>query len=257
MRTFLSLILLFAFWEFSIASNQRPKRLPTTDAEILVGAQASELEQYAAKELQRYLYQLSGTLLKIRSGEREIGKPSFVIGTVESSPILHKLVSAKMLLVNSSDPGPQGYVLKKMIWNGSTAIAIAGSDEVGCLYGVYGLLSDYYGIGFFLGGDILPDKKSPLRWVDVDERKSPSMYVRGFLPWTNFPQSATSYSWEDWKFILDQMAKMRLNFIHIHNYNGELGHNEMYHNFTYKGYTSRVWMPTARQAHAWAMSPGM
>jgi hypothetical protein len=51
------------------------------------------------------------------------------------------------------------------------------------------------------------------------------------------------------------MAKMRLNFIHIHNYNGELGHNEMYHNFTYKGYTSRVWMPTARQAHAWAMSP--
>ncbi len=239
----------------STGNAQKVNQPASASAEILIGAKASELEQYAAKELQRYLYQISGTLLKIRSGQQEIGKPSFVIGTAESNPILQKLVLAKTLLVSPSDPGPQGYALKKIVWNGNAAIAIAGSDEVGCLYGVYGLLSDYYGIGFFLGGDILPDKKSPLQWIDVDEKKAPSMYVRGFLPWTNFPQSATSYSWEDWKFILDQMTKMRLNFIHIHNYNGELGHNEMYHNFTYKGYTSRVWMPTARQAHAWAMSP--
>jgi hypothetical protein len=255
MRTFTSLILLCLCLEAANASGQPPKRLPTIDAEILIGGQASELEQYAAKELQRYLHQISGTLLEIRSGEQDIRKPSFVVGTTESNSILRKLVAVKMLTVSANDPGPQGYALKKISWNGVSAIAIVGSDEIGSLYGVYGLLSDYYGIGFFLGGDMLPDKKVPLRWVEVNEKKAPSMYVRGFLPWTNFPQSATSYSLEDWKFILDQMAKMRLNFIHIHNYNGELGHNEMYHNFTYKGYTSRVWMPTARQAHAWAMSP--
>jgi hypothetical protein len=135
-------------------------------------------------------------------------------------------------------------------------LVIAGSDAVGCLYGVYGLLEDYYGIGFYLGGDVLPDKKTPLTLPDVDERKTPAVAIRGFLPWTNFPQSATSYSWQDWKFILDQMAKMRMNFLHIHNYNGEAGHNEMFHNVTHDGITPRVWMATARTGHAWGGRPG-
>jgi hypothetical protein len=222
---------------------------------IIVGTNASPMEQYAAKELQRYIYQLSGAWLDVKPGVQEINEPSFVIGQLQTNSMLQKLAAGGSLKVSTTDPGPQGYVLKKLMINGRTVIAIAGSDDVGCLYGVYGLLADYYHIGFFLGGDVLPDKKSPLTWPDVDERKTPAMYIRGFLPWTNFPQSATSYSWEDWKFIIDQMAKMRLNFIHIHNYNGELGHNEMYHNFTYKGFTSRVWMPTARSGHAWA-GPG-
>lgn len=227
----------------------------TANADIIIGTRATEFEQYAAKELQRYLHQISGTLLEIRTDHQDIRVPSFVIGQIGTNPVVARFASAGVISVSARDPGPQGYILKNLHESAMPTIVIAGSDAIGCLYGVYGLLADYYHVGFFLSGDILPDKKSALTWVDVDERNAPSMYIRGFLPWTNFPQSATSYSWEDWKFILDQMAKMRLNFIHIHNYNGELGHNEMYHNFTYKGYTSRVWMPTARRAHAWAMSP--
>jgi hypothetical protein len=236
-----------------IASGQ--SKQSKSPVQIILGSTASEMERYAAKELQRYLYQISGTLPSISTNTASVSKPSFVVGMMSSNPLLAKLVKNGLLSISQSDPGPQGYVLKRTESGGVPVMAIAGSDEVGCLYGVYGLLADHYGIGFFLGGDMLPEKSTALNLVDVDEKKSPAMYIRGFLPWTNFPQSATSYSWEDWKFILDQMAKMRLNFIHIHNYNGELGHNEMYHNFTYKGYTSRVWMPTARQAHAWAMSP--
>jgi len=242
--------LLAVFYSYA---SQQPKR-PSARArgQIIIGAKASQLEQYAAKELQRYLYQITGTWLEITKGVKELKVPSFVIGAAESNPAIRRLIAEGHLAVSSEDPGPQGYVLKRLEVNKRPVIAIAGSDEIGCLYGVYGLLADYYHIGFFLGGDVLPDKKSPLTWVDVDEKKAPAMSIRGFLPWTNFPQSATVYSWEDWKFIIDQMAKMRMNFIHIHNYNGELGHNEMYHNFTYKGYTSRVWMPTARTGHKWA-----
>lgn len=253
MRYSLLFILLAPFIPLPSATAQSVGPPQHTSGEILIGAKASGLERYAAKELQRYLYQISGTLLAIRTNVKEVSKPSFVIGQPQTNAILSRLLSTHQVDISPTDPGPQGYVLKKTDLNRQPVIVIAGSDEVGCLYGVYGLLADYYRIGFFLGGDILPDKKAPLTWVEVTEKKAPSMHIRGFLPWTNFPQSATSYSWEDWKFILDQMAKMRLNFIHIHNYNGELGHNEMYHNFTYKGYTSRVWMPTARQAHAWAM----
>ncbi|MCX5634754.1 MAG: carbohydrate-binding protein, partial [Planctomycetota bacterium] len=38
---------------------------------------------------------------------------------------------------------------------------------------------------------------------------------------------------------------------HIHNYNGQCDHNEMFHNFSYKGFMSRVWMATARTGHSW------
>ena len=32
-------------------------------------------------------------------------------------------------------------------------------------------------------------------------------------------------------------------------------HNEMFHNFTCRGITSRVWMATARTGHFWGMPP--
>ena len=199
-KTFLRWIPLIVFmgclFPFSTpGQNRSPER---NQAQIVVGSKASEMERYAAKELRRYLYQVSGTFLEIRPDVKNITHPSFVIGLPESNPAIAKLLTTRKIEISPLNPGPQGYVLKKIETDGHTIIVIAGSDEVGCLYGVYGLLADYYGIGFFLGGDMLPDKKIPLTLVDVNEKKSPSMYIRGFLPWTNFPQSATSYSWEDW-----------------------------------------------------------
>jgi len=218
---------------------------------IVVDANASSYEQYAAKELQRYLYQLSGGWLEIGS-EWDPQKPCFVIGRAERLAAMKPSGAQQWVSVTPDDPGPQGYVLKKIALPGREVMVIGGSDAIGCLYGVYGLLSDYYGVGFYLGSDVLPDKKSPLALPEVDERKAPAVYIRGFLPWTNFPQSATVYSWDDWRFIIDQAAKMRFNFIHIHNYNGENGHNEMFHNFEVGGTLSRVWMPTARTGHHWS-----
>lgn len=223
---------------------------------IVIGTEASDLEKYAAKELQRYIYALSGKLLKITK-TAESSNAFFVLGQRNTNAMIDQLCANNAISVGPQDPGPQGYLLKKLDNNGQELIVIAGSDAEGVLYGVYGLLDDYYGVGFYLGGDILPDKKD-FYLPDVDEKKAPQMVIRGFLPWTNFPQSATVYSWEDWKFIIDQAAKMRMNFIHIHNYNfgpKNVGHNEMFHNFEYKGYLSRVWMATARTGHMWG-GPG-
>lgn len=47
--------------------------------------------------------------------------------------------------------------------------------------------------------------------------RCPRQKIRGILPWTNFPQSATVYSMQDWKYILEQMARMRLNFSMLKN----------------------------------------
>jgi len=217
---------------------------------IVIADGASELEQYAAKELERYLYQLSGVRLEIGSAWPAEG-PCFIISRVDRL-VSRRPAGAKRWIATADDLGPQGYVLRKVEWAGNDAILIGGGDAVGCLYGVYGLLEDHYGVGFYLGGDVLPEKESPLALPAVDEHKRPAVPIRGFLPWTNFPQSAGMYSWEDWQFIIDQAAKMRMNFIHVHNYNGEHGHNEMFHNFVVDGLLSRVWMPTAGTGHRWS-----
>lgn len=187
----------------TIALGAREGFASTRGGKILLARNASSMEQYAARELQRYLYQVSGSLLEIEAavpGARLSGAV-FVLGRRESNPLIAELADEGKLQISPADPGPQGYVLKKLTATSAPKhpemMVIAGSDETGCLYGVYGLLQDYYGIGFYLGGDVLPDHKSPLKLPDIDERKKPAVAIRGFLPWTNFPQSATSYSWED------------------------------------------------------------
>lgn len=47
----------------------------------------------------------------------------------------------------------------------------------------------------------------------INDVRTPQMRIRGFLPWTNFPQSATIYSWNDWRYVIDQAAKMRMNLL--------------------------------------------
>lgn len=206
---------------------------------ISIPGKASPIRQYAAKELQRYLYQLSGEWLPIT---QQSTKEGFVVNAVDET-------KTKLTATASDSIGDQGYTLKKI----GSQLHITANTAIGCLYGVYGLLDDHYDVGFYFSGDILPQQKKKLVLPDVNEHRSPSMYIRGILPWTNFPQSATAYSWADWRYVIDQAARMRMNFIQVHNYNGQNGHNEPFHNFEVDGKLSRVWMPTAKTGHGWAM----
>ncbi|TWT82474.1 Endo-1,4-beta-xylanase A precursor [Planctomycetes bacterium CA13] len=248
MRQFICLLALYSF--FCIGSAK------ASEGQIIVGAAASDMEQYAALELQRYLYQLSGTHLTIVDDTTLIDGPAFVVGTKQSNSVVRQLTADGQLDVASGALGPQGFILRKLYRNGHPLLAIVGHDVEGTLYGVYALLDDHYDVGFYFSGDVLPEKKDRLTIPDIDECKTPQMRIRGVLPWTNFHQSATVFSWNDWKFVLDQAAKMRMNFIHIHNYNrsnpiNKLGHTEMFHTFQYKGYQKRGWMASASTGHHW------
>ncbi|MDR3713288.1 MAG: carbohydrate-binding protein [Puia sp.] len=238
---------------------------------IYLPANPTSMEDYAGKELGRYIYQLSGRVPHVVNvpgdGSRADGAngAGFLLGRPGHNALIDRLIREGRLSCKPGNPGPQGYTLKKLTIDGRETVVIAANDETGVLYGVYGLLEEHLGVQFSFEGDVLPEKKAfaetpPARLSallpDLDETRTPAVEIRGLLPWTNFPQSATSYSWEDWKYILDQMAKMRLNFLHIHNYSGEEGHNEMFHNFEVDGRLSRVWMATARSGHAWGSYPG-
>lgn len=220
---------------------------------VMLPPAPTAMEDYAAKELCRYIYGLSGKLPVVSS---DMKGPGYVVGRPGHHPLLDRLLSEGQIKLSAGSPGPQGYLLKKLSLDGQEIIVIAANDEVGVLYGVYGLLEEHLGMSFSFDGDVYPEQRPASVLPAVDEIKTPAVEIRGFLPWTNFPQSATSYSWEDWQYILDQTARMRMNFLHIHNYNGEADHNEMFHNFEAGGKFSRVWMATARTGHAWGSFPG-
>ena len=204
------------------------------------------------KNCQRYFHALSGNLLPIRTDKDPIRQPSFIVGQISTNKKIAELVNGRMLNVGPDDPGEQGYVLKRLAFQGQDIIAITGGGAVGTLYGVYGLLDDHYGVGFYLDGDVIPQVKRALALAPVDERKKPRQSVRGILPWVNFLQSATVYSFRDYRFIIDQMAKMRMNLLNIHNYNGCGGHQEL--NFPWNPGV-RHWMATTRSGHHWCGPP--
>jgi hypothetical protein len=246
---------------------------PPARAEILTGPDATPLETYAAREFQRYHHQLTGVLLPLATAAAIAGPaadpaaiadaaagPLVLIGTPASLPLLSQFPQP------AADPGPQGYFLKTTTTHaGRPVLIISGADPDGVRNGVYGYLDEHCGIGFHFDGDVLPPAPSPAAGATlgattsatpaaaafpaVDETKTPAQSIRGFLPWSNFPQSPSSFTWEDWVFVIDQAAKMRFNLIHLHNYSGDFGHNEMFHSFWAGGKTRRVWFATGRSGY--------
>lgn len=222
----------------------------TVGAQITLSPRASSVEQYAASELQRYYYQLSGRLLEIEMGTVPTAKTEFMLTSMDNPLLVDWMKKGKLTIKKTLKE--QGYAIKSVKNGNQMLITIVGTDACGLLYGVYGLLEDHLGMRFYMSGDVFPEKKITGKLPRIDDERAPKMAIRGFLPWTNFPQSATIYSWSDWRYIIDQAAKMRMNFIMLHNYNAGCGHNEMFHNFEYNDYLSRGWMPTVKTGHGWA-----
>ena len=121
------------------------------------------MEQYAGQELQRYLYQVTGTLLPIRTSQ-----------------------SGYFVLKEDKTLQPQQY---RLTCDG-TRLTIAGGDETGVLYGVYGLLEDHCGVSFLMSGDVIPAAKMPLRLASLDETNAPRQAIRGFTSHWCYMQGA-------------------------------------------------------------------
>ena len=207
---------------------------------VVISEKNTDIVKYASNELVRYIYSLTGDKYDI-SNQPNKNHINFILGKIDQNEI-------KQYISDMEYPINDGYILKKI---NEKDFIIASNTDIGILYGIYGLLEEYFKVGFYLDGDHIPSIGS-IKLPNISKTISPRERIRGFLPWTNFPQSATSWSFKDYTFIIDQMAKMRFNFLEIHNYNGFADHNEMFHNFSLDGKISRTWMPTSDTGHAWA-----
>ncbi|MHC4284471.1 MAG: malectin domain-containing carbohydrate-binding protein [Planctomycetota bacterium] len=190
-----------------------------TPVNIVYSSQASGVERLAAKEIRRYLYLRTGKLLPIVRYSRNLDfkKGLIVIGRKDRDII--KRIQDKYTGLASSITAlkPQQYQIKTLKSGNKPVVLICGGDEFGTLYGAYRFV-EHFGVRFYLHGDIVPDKKIGLKMPDLDEQGKPLFELRGIHPFHDFPEGPDWWSVDDYKAVLAQLPKLRMNFFGLHCY---------------------------------------
>jgi len=187
----------------------------------VVGPQRATLpEQLAAKEIRRYLYLRTGQLVPlVSSSQRPAGK-SIVVGQKDQPVIKAVLRNAAGLASSVKSLQPQQYLLKTITLGSADSkpvLLVVGGDSVGTLYGAY-RLAEHLGVRFYLHGDVVPDGKIALQLPNVDERGEPLFPTRGIQPFHDFPEGPDWWNTDDYKAIIAQLPKLRMNLIGLHTY---------------------------------------
>ena len=175
---------------------------------------ASELETLAAREVMRYVYLTSGERLPIHRGVEQ-PLPDAIVISRRGRPQL-----------DSGDTGladelatlePQQFILRTVKTDTREVLWIVGGDDIGTLYGAY-RFAETLGVRFYLHGDIVPDGKSVWTLPELEEVGKPNFELRGILPFHDFGEGPDWWNTDDYKAIVSQLPKMRLNFIGLHTY---------------------------------------
>jgi hypothetical protein len=200
---------------------------------IVRPVKASFAERLAAREIRRYLYLRTGELPgifetdRLSTGElrpvigdqkKQPSEGSLIIVAQKDRPLVKGLTEENEGLKSSVvSVEPQQYQLKAFNIGLRRAVVIAGGDETGTLYGAYRFI-EHFGVRFYLHGDTIPDKQIPFSLPDQDERGEPLFELRGIQPFHDFPEGPDWWSTDDYKAIIAQLAKLRMNFIGLHTY---------------------------------------
>lgn len=110
----------------------------STDYRIVLGADASPSERYAADELQRFVCQITGATLPIVGDAGDRSEHSILLGD-------SRHLRALGIDLRGENLGDEGLILRTV---GDTLV-IAGGRRRGTLYGVYTLLEDVLGCRWF------------------------------------------------------------------------------------------------------------
>ena len=180
----------------------------------------SALEKLAAKELRRYIYLRTGSLLPIIGPAVPSPAGSLILVTTKKH-LLETGVSpdAEDAKLNAEVEGlkPQQFLLKTWKRGDRTVLLVVGGDPLGTLYGAY-RLAEHLGARFYLHGDVLPDKQTALEMPILDETGKPLFDRRGIQPFHDFPEGPDWWSRDGYKAVLGQLPKMGMNFFGLHCY---------------------------------------
>tara|TARA_B100000809_G_scaffold46545_2_gene40955 strand:+ start:1423 stop:4218 length:2796 start_codon:yes stop_codon:yes gene_type:complete len=171
-------------------------------AVVVCNGSADRVHQFAAAELSRFLYLLTG---------------------VESSlaESLPGKAAAVVLQNAGASSGGQGYTIRASSCDQRDVLVIDADTSRGLLHGVYRLLEEL-GMGFYLGGETLPDESVDVSLpADFELTERPAFAVRGNLLHDNTLVGITTWGLDDWNVYLTDLARMRCNTVLTCWYNND------------------------------------
>jgi hypothetical protein len=134
---------------------------------LFIGEAAAAPVRYAAEELQRFLREMTGVEIPIRSAPQLQNSTDLAIGETILS-------LDPQSLPDSSRLGREGYVLRTVERN----LFIRGGSPRGLLYGVYGLLQDHLGCRWFTPEVSRIPARDRLEIPSLDEAANPPLEYR-------------------------------------------------------------------------------
>lgn len=198
MKNLVSICYCLLIFLFSCTGNKPPV--------ILIPANSGKIEHLAAKEIRKYIYLRTNVL------------PEIVVGGQTIPPINSIILSVDTQLES------QEIKLKTGVESGFRSLKISGGSAQALLYGAYEF-AEQLGIRFYLHGDVIPDKKISFSIPDLDIRKKPLFVTRGILPFHDFPEGPDWWNEDDYKAVIAQLPKLKMNFIGFHTYPWRTGFN--------------------------------
>lgn len=193
---FLVLLLIYV----SVMVGCKPK--PT---QIILPKDPTTKESLAASEIRRYLYLRTGELAQITESD-ENGTSGKVI-----------VIERKGQNQVPDDLQEEEYYLKTTKEGKLEKLLISGGSDQAVLYGAYEFARQL-GIRFYLHGDVIPDGKVALTFPDLDIRQKPLFAIRGIQPFHDFPEGPDWWNVNDYRAVISQLPKMKMNFIGFHTY---------------------------------------
>ncbi|MBM4018140.1 MAG: hypothetical protein FJ288_07385 [Planctomycetes bacterium] len=190
---------------------------PAAPCTIVVAADAAYAETLAAKEVRRYVYLTTGALLPLAAADALPPTGDLIVVSAEDRLSWRTLEAALPPEVRRLKVRPQQYVLHTVTQGGRKALLALGGDDAGVLYAAY-RLAEHLGVRFYLDGDVAPDHRAAFRLPDLHETAAPLFDVRGIQPFHDFPEGPDWWNLDDYKAVISQLAKLRMNFIGLHTY---------------------------------------
>ena len=166
---------------------------------IILPENAGPTEWLAAKEIRKYVYQRCDVLAGIQEGLKGKAKGRVIVLDLD-------------ILLDD-----QEFRLKTYQSIKSKVLRISGGSSQAILFGAYEF-AEQLGIRFYLHGDVIPDEKIPFRLPDLNLQKKPLFATRGILPFHDFPEGPDWWNENDYKAVIAQLPKLKMNFIGLHNY---------------------------------------
>ncbi len=180
--------------------------------QIQLAPDSSQLESFAAREIQRYLYVRTGELVAISPG---LGSGDAIVVARRDRAVVDPLRAEFGGALDAM--GDQDYLLTSRDREGARTVYVIGGGDIGALYGAY-RFAELLGVRFYLHGDVIPDRRIPLALPQIHKTASPLFALRGIQPFHDFPEGPDWWETDNYRAIIGQLPKLRMNFIGLHTY---------------------------------------